>query len=546
MIYKNDELLAKIESGSSFGDLALMYNCPRAATIISSSECSLWTLDRVFFRQAMVTSSSNQNVQLSQFLAKIPLFENIGVQSLNQLARSLGKQSYEDGQYIIRQGDIGDQFYVIHKGTVKVSMTDDSGKEKFMIELKEGEVFGERALIKKEPRKANVVANGQVECFYLERHDFESILGEFVDKFNKMNEFRIVRSADVFARLNELRLKELMKRFQTHRMFSGQRMVCGLNEIFIVLDGQFVSSYGDHYASDGVLEIGSLDKPADETAGALTALSDEGVLASFSIELLEEMIRKNEEDDDRKVRRASLSVLSAKASMLDASNSTNPVPTDTIDTEKQIQLASERRKAAAKARRESLSTLSCNQLEDLSILQPLGQGTFGSVFLCQPKQSSKLMALKCLDKHALIQSSQHPYVRREIIALQTFQHPFIAEFYSVMISARKIFLLLEFISGGELWSYMYDSHITRTKGEFGGIGLRECTLYAGTVLLALEHVHGLGYSYRDLKPENLLISHNGYIKLVDFGFAKQVPFVNKSDQIQYRTFTLCGTPDYMR
>ncbi len=69
----------------------------------------------------MVTSSSNQNVQLSQFLSKITLFETIGVQKLNQLARSLTKQSYDDGQYIIKQGDIGDQFYVLYKGERFVS-----------------------------------------------------------------------------------------------------------------------------------------------------------------------------------------------------------------------------------------------------------------------------------------------------------------------------------------------------------------------------------------------------------------------------------------
>lgn len=76
----------------------------------------------------MVTSSSNQNVQLSQFLSKIQLFETIGVQKLNQLARSLTKLSFDDGHYIIKQGDLGDQFYVLYKGQVRVSMTDDTGK----------------------------------------------------------------------------------------------------------------------------------------------------------------------------------------------------------------------------------------------------------------------------------------------------------------------------------------------------------------------------------------------------------------------------------
>lgn len=120
----------------------------RAATIRSIEDCTLWTLDRIFFRQAMVTSSSNQNVQLSQFLSKIQLFETIGVQKLNQLARSLTKLTFEDGHYIIKQGDLGDQFYVLYRGQVRVSMTDDTGNEKYMMTLHEGEVFGERALIR--------------------------------------------------------------------------------------------------------------------------------------------------------------------------------------------------------------------------------------------------------------------------------------------------------------------------------------------------------------------------------------------------------------
>ncbi len=66
-------------------------------------------------------------------------------------------------------------------------------------------MFGEQALIKKEPRKANIVAVGPVECYYLESQDFYAMLGEFVEKFNKINEFRIIRSAKAFAKLSDQR-----------------------------------------------------------------------------------------------------------------------------------------------------------------------------------------------------------------------------------------------------------------------------------------------------------------------------------------------------
>ncbi len=554
----NNESLGRIDSGSSFGDLALMYNCPRAATIRAVTDCTLWTLDRVFFRQAMVTSSSNQNVQLSQFLSKIPLFASLGAQQLNQLARSLTKQSYDNGHYIIKQGDLSDQFYVIYKGTVTVSRTDDSGNENVLIELKEGEVFGERALIKKEPRKANVIANGPVECYYLESQDFYSMLGEFVEKFNKMNEFRIIRSAKVFTKLSDGRLKELINQFQSHRMFSGQRHVCGIGEMFIAIDGTFQGSSGEKYGADKGVEIGNLEKTADEVAGALTAMSDEALLFSFTKEQLLESLKKNEEDDARKGRKASFMggtgsgersrSISMDVGGGDGSGSGNG-SSGGIDAEKEIQEAAERRRATAHARRMSLADFTCNSLVDLDVLTALGKGTFGSVFLCVHKLTRKKMALKCLDKKAVVNSGQHMYVRREIIALTNFQHPFLSEYFGVILSRRKVCFLLEFIPGGELWTYLYDDKFVATGerivGPYGGLPSQQATLYAATVIMALEHMHGLGYTYRDLKPENLMISSNGYVKLVDFGFAKQVPFVNKSGTIQYRTFTLCGTPDYM-
>ena len=73
----------------------------------------------------------------------------------------------------------------------------------------------------------------------------------------------------------------------------------------------------------------------------------------------------------------------------------------------------------------------------------------------------------------------------------------------------------------------------------------QAAYYIAIIFMAIEHIHFQGYAYRDLKPENLLFMSNGYLKLVDFGLTKQVPFLNKQGQMSYRTFTLCGTPDYM-
>jgi cAMP-dependent protein kinase regulator len=639
-LIKDGDSWGNIEAASSFGDLALMYNCPRAATIIAKTYCTLWTLDRVFFRQATVTSSSHHHVQLSQFLQKISLFSNIGMQQLNQLARSLTKQSYEDGQYIIKQGDVGDQFYVVYRGKVAVSKTDDSGYETVLLELSEGEVFGERALIKKEPRKANVKAIGNVECYYLEKHDFELMLGEFVEKFNKMNEFRIIKAARIFQnRISEHRLREFADLFVTQRYFQGHRLVCNTGMIYLVLDGVFISSYNDRYAHDGNnVEVGTFEKSADEVAGALTVMSEEGVLASFSIDQLKDFMKKSEEDEMiRKMRKSSFLDLTNTSSnsrsrsllnnnnnsstnlpnhnenhpinghgsiLMDAnqamnstsssnsSNDNNNLSMDSGDYE--LRLTAERRRQSAYARKQAYDTFFADSsLADYKLLYGLGKGTFGTVYLCEHIRSNhhngsgKLVALKCLDKRAIVDNGQHMYIRREIIALSTFQHPFISEYYGYFLTRNKICFILEFIPGMEFWSFLYthypqmmnnnnhhnnsssssiydgfhsplptvinnnnsSSSITANsmmKHEFTGLPPNDAAIYAANIILAMEYIHGLGYVYRDLKPENLMIqAHTGYLKLIDFGFAKQVPFVNKQGQVQYRTFTLCGTPDYM-
>ena len=99
--------------------------------------------------------------------------------------------------------------------------------------------------------------------------------------------------------------------------------------------------------------------------------------------------------------------------------------------------------------------------------------------------------------------------------------------------------------GGELWSLLYQSKaLPRTRIGIGGFESNACKFYAACVVSAFEHIHGFGIAYRDLKPENLLLAANGYLKVVDFGFAKKLPY-RKKGKLLHQTFTLCGTPEYL-
>jgi CRP-like cAMP-binding protein len=104
---------------------------------------------------------------LCNFLKNVDLLKPLGNQETTKIARALRAGIYNDGEYIIRQGDEGEVFYMIYKGTVICTRNEEDGHERELIRLGPGEFFGERALQKKEKRAANCIACGDVECFTL-------------------------------------------------------------------------------------------------------------------------------------------------------------------------------------------------------------------------------------------------------------------------------------------------------------------------------------------------------------------------------------------
>ncbi|KAJ4460683.1 putative cAMP-dependent protein kinase type 1 [Paratrimastix pyriformis] len=165
---------------------------------------------------------------------------------------------------------------------------------------------------------------------------------------------------------------------------------------------------------------------------------------------------------------------------------------------------------------------------DFEMLQVLGTGTFGKVRLVRHKASGKFFAMKILRKTTVCQLRQAQHIRNERrLLLQYANHPRIVHLYGTMQDAEHLYMIQEYVAGGEIFSHL------RKKGNFQ---VPTARYYAAQIVLVLEHLHANNVVYRDLKPENLLLDANGQLKITDFGFAKEVPDV---------TFTLCGTPEYL-
>jgi CRP-like cAMP-binding protein len=170
------------QAGGSFGELALMYNCPRAATVKANGPVTLWALDRQTFQQTMKASQSSKQERYSEFLTSVPLLESLTREEISKICDVLEVKMFGDGEYIIRQGDDGQDFFVISEGegTVRKSMAPGQ-PEVSIVDLKVGNFFGELALLKDQPRAASVVAKGRCVCLTLDRGAFERLLGPCQD-----------------------------------------------------------------------------------------------------------------------------------------------------------------------------------------------------------------------------------------------------------------------------------------------------------------------------------------------------------------------------
>ena len=167
------------------------------------------------------------------------------------------------------------------------------------------------------------------------------------------------------------------------------------------------------------------------------------------------------------------------------------------------------------------------KLADLKQMKILGIGTFGVVRLVQDQKTQTVYALKQMRKDKILEMGQFDHLLAECKLLSECDHPFIVTLIKLFDDKHRIYLLQAPMMGGELFS------VLRNEKYFPE---RRCVFYSAMLVLIFEYLHNKHIIYRDLKPENLLFDKDGYLKLVDFGFAKRV---------DDRTWTVCGTPEYM-
>jgi len=397
---------------------------------------------------------------------------------------------------VIQQGDEdSEDFYVVQDGTLEIS-TMRAGNKRILPPLQQGSSFGELALLFDKPRSATITASVDCKLWMIDRKTFRSI-----QQYHKLNANNL--SVDLLKNVtvggNNLeevltleQFNDLVSVLDTEFFPKGEVIIHeGMTgDTFYIIESGTVDVFMKSKGKDPVRTLQSSDY-----FGQLVLLSEDvrtaTCVASSDVKCLflvrSDFVRLFGGMQDVLVRKSYKS--------------------DFSDQSKRV------------------SKVFSWALSDLEVKRTIGKGGFGRVKLV--KMNSKYYALKCLAKCVVVQRNLKGHIINENKMLASLDHPFIFQFYGAFQDKTYIYFLTEFLVGGELYTLL------KKKKTFEE---NEVQFYSACVISAFKYMHAQKIAFRDLKPENLVLDALGYVKIIDFGFAKK---------IEGKAWTVCGTPDYI-
>ncbi|KAJ1454783.1 kinase-like domain-containing protein [Pelagophyceae sp. CCMP2097] len=405
------------------------------------------------------------------------------------------------GVKVVSQGDKGDTFYIIECGECDVYI---EGNSKPVATLQAGKSFGELALMYNTPRAASVVSRGRATLWKIDREEYRLVLAVAARQRSAYHAQLLQNVSLCVGGFGGVPKKEkLLKDAITAEQLA--RLADAMDEDQVE-DGKHIIREGDVGHTFYIIAKGEVVVRTHKD-GVVATLCAGGYFGDRALKA-----------DDKRA-----ATCTAKGSVLLLCVDRDDFITllgsieDLVENGTNVEVAVE-------------STIRASEgigLRDLLMKRTLGQGAFGRVKLVAHATTGAAYALKSQSKQAIVENSLQEHVLMERDILMQLDSPFIIKLVSSFQDSKYIYFLLELLIGGELFSHL------RKKGRFTENMMK---FYAASVVLGFEHMHAKKVAYRDLKPENLVLDRAGYVKIVDLGLAKVVTS---------KTWTLCGTPDYL-
>mmetsp|Transcript_27104 Transcript_27104/g.56432 ORF Transcript_27104/g.56432 Transcript_27104/m.56432 type:complete len:740 (-) Transcript_27104:275-2494(-) len=449
------------------------------------------------------------------------LFRACSEEELQDLIDAFDSANFKADSVVIKQGDEGDLFYVVEEGKLDVWVStanvdedkgaSSQGEVQVGVPYVSGSSFGELALMYGSPRAATIRAKADCVMWSLDRRAFKGITGS-----HKQKREEIILDTIRKVKIGDNVLGDVLRSSDIDAMaLATQSDAFGKGDV-IIRQGE----KGDAFY---IIESGTVDvfttEQGDEPVAQLTSGQFFGEKALMSEDVRQATcIASTDAKCLTLMREDFVRMLGNLQDLLNGVDKGRPSTAKKLDVDKPDE-ASEIK----------------YELEDLEVRRTLGVGAFGRVKLVKVKphklqggNPNQTYALKCLSKRGIVDSGLQDHVVNEKDIMSELNHPFILSFYCAMQDEYSVYFLLEILLGGELFRTL------RCEGQFPESWSR---FYAASVMLAFCQIHNKKIAYRDLKPENLVMDAEGYLKVVDFGLAKKLE--------GGKTWTLCGTPDYL-
>jgi len=593
----NKKLIGILKTGDSFGERALMNGAPRSNSVIAKTDCLLWGLRRQVFRKILefiFTSNYEQNMK---FLDGINMPLDTTFKSI--MANNLIQEIYLKDQYICKEGEFASCMYIIKDGEVecikddKIIRTLKKGDNFGQKALLEGDI---RSLDVKAKTDCKIYSIS-VEFFknqfgenFREQLYFNFITTSFMssETFSHFNSKMISKTFKHFS-FRSLKNNELVYP-------KGQKIE---EKLCVVLEGNIVDKkinkieakrYEILYEKklsegskdvfknnlvaepDCILAEIDFDKFKEILGGDLKAAQAKSsqlntfdniplmrILSDDKIEFLQNNLKIEKFQNGKKIINQGDTgdklyiIKQGRVDFFVNSRYIRSLNDGEDFGSRSLILTTDKRSATAIANGEVYcytltskifkSILEPNlyeyftnkiyledntiELKDLDNIKELGSGSFGSVNLVKNKKNKYYYAIKALDLQQIKKENLEVCVELEKDVLLKIDHPFIMKMVKYLKNDSYIFFINEYIKGKELWEVIRD---------IGLLSKEQTQFYGGSILLAIDYLHKQKVIYRDIKPENVMVTVKGYIKIIDFGTVKE---------IQDRTSTIIGTSHYM-
>jgi cGMP-dependent protein kinase 1 len=582
--------------GDSFGELGLLHDSPRSATVQTLEKVSIWGLDRKTFRSAVETVNAQNYKENKNFIDTVPLFSVLTPVQRDSLVGSLSTLMFRPNDIIVKEGDPGDLFYIIKDGTVSCSQNGTQLRE-----MTKGSFFGDQALLYNTVRTATITAITNVKCVAISRNKLNAALGKQLQQIIYQNSKLIgFEKSQILSRLTKKVQMKLLERMKVCSYNNGKIVISAgsrknarllivlfgelrsnnslLAEVFQSIgDGEISTDSNDLFNYDivasGETHVAEITKEEFEdcmgegaqvmnlSPEAISALKGIHILRSLPGEKLASLTSclkiQDFEDKDAIIRQNTpgdsfFIIKSGKVDIVQDGITLRTVTKNDYFGERSV-IFNDCRTASVIAN----GPVTCWYLTRDDFFRILDESVRNMLIKRIELQDDDitlkdLTAVKLLGKGMfgnvfLVVDKQ----KRRLYALKTVTRRKVEkyEMQENLILERKILLTLDHVFILKLVKSFKDtkriyfltefvrgSDLFDVLRELSIVSERDAKFYVGCLILILEYVHERDIVYRDLKPENVMIDEEGYPKLIDFGISKI---------LNGRTYTIVGTPHYM-